>query len=104
MISQGRLKETVFAQIGYSDYRPQNYEFIDFLPKDKFEEKIEECSLLITHSGVSSIISGLNKNKPIIVYPRLKKYKEHVDDHQLEIAKSFADLNYVLVWGRRQSL
>lgn len=96
LIKEGKLKEEVFGQIGNSTYTPINYKYKRFLDKDEFEDKIKECTLLITHSGVGTIVLGLKYNRPIIVYPRLLKYKEHVDDHQIEIADSFTELNYVL--------
>ena len=99
-----QIQEEVFAQIGHSDYKPKHYEYVDFLERDAFEEKIKESSLVITHSGVGSIITSIQSGKPVIVYPRLSKYKEHVDDHQLEIAEAFAKKNYVLCCDENDSL
>lgn len=95
-IEQNLIEEEVIAQIGNSDYIPIHYAYERFLDKDKFEEYINSASLVITHSGVGSIISAINARKPIIVYPRLAKYKEHVDDHQLDIARAFEKKNFVL--------
>ena len=53
------------------------------------KKKIRECDVLITHSGVATIIAGLKNDKKVIVVPRLAKYGEHVDDHQVQIAESF---------------
>lgn len=103
-IEKGIIKEEVFAQIGNSDYKPKHYKFKKFINKDEFEKIMEECTILITHSGVGTIISGLNHNKPVIIYPRLKKYNEHVDDHQTEIAKSFSEMNYVLLCNENDDL
>jgi len=96
LIEKGVITEEVFAQIGESNYIPQRYEYEKFMSKEQFEEKISGCDILITHGGVGTIVAGLKRNKKVIVFPRLKKYGEHVDDHQLEIAKSFSQLNYVL--------
>lgn len=96
LIEKGIVKDTIFAQIGESSYTPRHYQYVRFLEKELFEKKMEMCDILITHSGVGTIISGLKHKKPIIVYPRLAKFKEHVDDHQIEIAETFASLNYVL--------
>lgn len=104
LIQTGKIKEEVFAQIGHSDYKPQNYKYKDFIGKEEFDKVVEQCDVLITHSGVGTIISGLNRNKPIILYPRLAKYKEHVDDHQLEIAQSFFDKNFVLLCNENDDL
>ena len=96
LFEQKLLNEEVFAQIGHSDYRPKNFKWVDFLNKEDFENAISSSSLIITHGGVGSIITAKKSGKPVIVFPRLKKYKEHVDNHQLEIAEAFEKKNFVL--------
>ena len=90
------IKEEVYAQIGNSTYQPKYFESEKFMDKDVFDEYISKASLIITHSGVGSIITSLKKEKPVIVYPRLAKYNEHVDDHQLDIARAFEKKNFVI--------
>ena len=104
-IEQGQITDKVIAQIGYSDYLPKRYEYIDFLQGES-QEALENDfrEKLIAHSGVGSIISAINSNKPVIVYPRLAKYREHIDDHQLEIAYAFSVKNYVLCCGEEDDL
>ena len=63
---------------------------------DKFNELMETCNLLITHGGVGTIISGLKNGKKVIAVPRLQKYGEHVNDHQLQIIENFSEAGYVL--------
>ena len=104
LIENKVITEEVYAQIGHSDYVPQNYKYTDFLSKDKFESYINRCNLLITHSGVGTIISGIKCEKPVIVIPRLAKYGEHVDDHQVQIANSFEEKNYILCVGEKNKL
>lgn len=98
LIGSGKITDEVFAQIGNSDYEPKNFSYEKFYGKDQFEEKIKAADLIICHSGVGTIMTAINSNKPVIVYPRLSKYKEHVDDHQLDIANAFAKNNYVLCY------
>ena len=57
------------------------------IPAAQFDDLINKAELVITHSGVNSIISCMKRNKPLIIVPRLKKYGEHVDNHQVEIAE-----------------
>ena len=104
LVEEQKITDPVFAQKGHSDYIPQYYPSVDFLNKEDFEQKMEECSLLITHSGVGTILLGIRHGKPVIVFPRLKKYKEHVDDHQWDIAKAFGKKHLVLVCGEEDSL
>ena len=59
LIDKGVIKEEVFAQIGYSDYTPINYEYKDFLDRDEFSKQVEKCEILITHGGTGAIISAV---------------------------------------------
>lgn len=104
LLENGKIQEQVFAQSGCSDYVPQHFENVPFLPKDEFEKMVDQCDLLITHSGVGSILSGITHGKPVIVFPRLSKFGEHVDDHQLQIAESFSALNLVLMYREGDDL
>lgn len=104
MIQDELIEEDVFAQIGHSDYHPYNYKFTEFIDREEFKKMIERSSLVITHGGVGSIITALNANKPVIVFPRLSEYKEHVDNHQLEIAKAFCKKNFVLCCNEEEEL
>ena len=81
--------EEVFAQIGCSDYIPKNFKYERFLNDEEFKKKIEACSLVICHCGVGSITTAMKFAKPILVYPRLRKFNEHIDDHQMDIARAF---------------
>lgn len=89
-------KYEIFVQIGYSTYTPSNINFVKFMDRKMFEEHIKECDIVITHAGTGSIISSLRIGKPVIAIPRLKKYGEHVDNHQLEILNIFSSKNYLL--------
>lgn len=104
LIEQGRLEGDIFAQIGHSDYVPRNYKYKDFLSKDDFASCISNCDVLITHSGVATIITGMKLGKPVVVVPRFASYGEHVDDHQLQIAESFSDKNLVLMCKNMDNL
>lgn len=104
LIKSGEITDEVFAQIGNSDYTPSFFRYVRFLPKNKFDEYVEKCDLLITHSGVSTIVTGLLLRKKIIVVPRMKKYGEHVDDHQIQIAEIFSEKNYVVMFEEHEKL
>lgn len=90
------MSEEFFVQTGHSNYVPQHCKYNDFLDAQELQGMIEECSVLITHSGVGTIMRGINAHKPIVVVPRLAQYHEHVDDHQVQIAEAFAGKRCVL--------
>jgi len=96
LVADGKLTMPVAAQIGWSEYEPKNFQYHRFLDKDEFDKLISDASIVITHGGVSSIITAIKLRKPVIVFPRLEKYAEHVDDHQREIARAFAQKGFVL--------
>jgi UDP-N-acetylglucosamine transferase subunit ALG13 len=97
LIEQGFIQEEVFAQIGYTDYKPKHFKHSKLVEEEEMNHAIEKSSLVITHSGTSSIIKCLKMGKKVIVVPRLAKFHEHVDDHQLEIAEVFDKKNAVEV-------
>ena len=53
---------------------------------------MEKANIVITHGGTGAIIGAVKKGKKVIAVPRLAKYGEHVDDHQLQLIKQFDDL------------
>lgn len=104
LVSTGGIKEEVFAQIGNSDYVPKHYPYARMMEKAEFDNMISKCDLLITHSGVGTIISGLQRSKPVIVVPRKQKFNEHIDDHQVQIADAFSEQNLVLKCDRVKNI
>lgn len=95
-IEKGIIKEKVIVQAGCTKYTSKNMEIFDLISRDEFEKYIEECDLLITHGGVGSILTGINKGKKVIAVPRLSKYNEHGNDHQLQIVDNFSKRKYIL--------
>ena len=93
---KGIIKDKIIIQKGVSIFEDKKIESFDFAPKEKIEELIDNAKLVITHAGVGTIIDCLNKDKKVIVVPRLKKYAEHTNDHQLQITKEFADKKYII--------
>ena len=57
---------------------------------------INKADLIITHGGVGSIITSIEQGKKVIAVPRLKEYNEHVNNHQLDIVKSFDEMGYII--------
>lgn len=95
LIEKGIIKEKVFAQIGYSDYKPQHYEYQAFLDHDEFEAKISSADMILTHGGVGVIFGSVAKGKRVVAIPRQAKYGEHVDDHQKDTISKFSEMNLI---------
>lgn len=95
-IENGIIKEKVIVQAGCTKYKSKNMKIMDLVPREEFERLIGECDLLITHGGVGSILTGINKGKKVIAVPRLSRYNEHGNDHQLQIVENFSKRKYIL--------
>ena len=95
-IENGNIKEKVIVQAGCTKYESKNMEIMDLVPRDEFDRLISECDLLITHGGVGSILTGINNGKKVIAVPRLARYKEHLNDHQLQIVENFSERKYII--------
>ena len=95
LIEVGKIKEEVFAQIGYSDYRPKNYKSKEFLDREEFSTIMKKCNKVITHGGTGAIIGAVKNKKKVIAVPRLSEFGEHVDDHQLQITSEFSKMNFI---------
>lgn len=95
LMESGEISEDVFAQIGYSDYVPKNYQYKQFLDRDEFAVMTEKSDIVITHGGTGAIIGAVKKGKRVIAVPRRVKYGEHVDDHQLQLVGQFKELNLI---------
>lgn len=96
LISQGSITDEIFAQSGASDYRPKYYAFKAFLGRDEFQEYMEKCNTVITHGGTGAIINAVKLEKKVIAVPRLAKYGEHVDDHQIQLISQFDGMNLIM--------
>lgn len=95
-IEKGTIKGEVVVQAGCTKYESKNMKIFDLIPLDDFDELMGKCDYLITHGGVGSIVTGLNKDKKVIAVPRLEKYGEHINDHQLQIINNFDKMGYII--------
>lgn len=97
LVCNKSIIEEVYAQIGYSDYLPKNFKYERFLDYNKFAAMTKKCDLFITHGGTGAIIGAAKSGKKIIAVPRLARFGEHVDDHQIQLLKEFEKLGIILV-------
>src|SRR5512143_1471526 len=90
LIEQGLIAEEVFAQVGETSYQPRNFEAVPTLEKGSFDAQIKQATAIIGHAGIGTISCALGNGKPLLVMPRLSKYGEVVNDHQVAIAGRFS--------------
>ncbi len=90
------LKDEVIIQSGYTDFKSGKNKVVKFMDKEDFKENLNRANIVICHGGIGSILEALNNNKKVIAIPRLQKYSEHVDNHQIEIVEKLTKQGYIL--------
>lgn len=95
-VKENFINEEVVVQSGYTIFQSSFMKVVPFLSKEDFEHHIIQSSYIISHAGTGSIINGLRHNKKLIVAARLKKFSEHIDDHQVEILEAFSFKKHII--------
>lgn len=83
----GGREERVIVQKGHTKYEPSNCKSFDFVSRQRFLSYLKEARIVISHAGAGTTLLCLKYNKPQVIVPRLPKYGEHGDEHQIELAE-----------------
>jgi UDP-N-acetylglucosamine transferase subunit ALG13 len=82
------LDEQIVVQRGPSRVRSSGRVVeAEYLSFDEVVRHIRKARAVVMHAGVGSVMVALANGKRPIVMPRLHRFDEHVDDHQLELAR-----------------
>lgn len=87
LVEEKVITQEVFAQIGYTKYKPKNFKYKEMIGYDEMDQLVKKSDIIITHGGPGSIFHPLQYGKIPIVVPRDPKFNEHVDNHQILFAK-----------------
>lgn len=90
------ITEEVIVQAGHTNFVSNNMKILDFISSSELQKLLLKASFIITHGGVGSIIGAVKLDKKVIAVPRLSKYNEHVNDHQLQIIEKFSNNGYII--------
>jgi beta-1,4-N-acetylglucosaminyltransferase len=85
------IPDEIVIQRGYSRYLPKNTKQFDFVSIMEAIEYIKKSELVVSHAGIGTIILCKEYGTPILILPRKKRYGEHMNDHQMEIAKALEE-------------
>jgi len=80
------LGEEVVMQIGHTDFRPQNAKWFDFTTEAGIKGWCKKARVVVTQPAMS-ILDAQEQETPVIVVPRLKRYDEVINDHQIDFAR-----------------
>lgn len=96
LIDEEIITDEVFAQIGYTNYKPKNFNYKEMIGYDEMDNLIKKSSIVITHGGPGSIFHPLRYGKIPIVVPRNPQFDEHVDNHQILFAKRLEESEKII--------
>lgn len=99
-----QLEEEIIAQVHQVGFEPKNIKTVEFLDPDEFNELLKKARLIVSHAGIGTILSALQLNKPIIIFPRIATLGEHRNEHQLATAEKFKELGSVYVAMNEEEL
>ena len=103
LVADETIKEEVIIQKGYSDYEPKHCKAYKLISYKEMQKYLDEARIIITHGGPASFMAALERNKTPIVMPRLKKYDEHVNDHQDYFSKEVEKRMKIIVVAHTKS-
>lgn len=95
-VIDGRIKDEVVVQAGNTKYESKVLNVLNYVPFEEFNQYLAKADIIITHGGVGSILNALKLKKKIIAVPRLEKYGEHINDHQLQVIEKMTQQGYIL--------
>ncbi|NWG29869.1 MAG: hypothetical protein HXY29_00040 [Rhodocyclaceae bacterium] len=98
------LPHPVVVQHGHTPFVAPNCRTVDFLSMQEYADHIAQARVLIMHAGAGSLIHAIEAGKRPIVMPRLERYGEHVNDHQMELASALAQQRRVVLIASGQEL
>ena len=96
LISAGVLSDLV-AQTGLTHYAPRNYAWRPFMTSQDMRLHLQKAEFVICHGGCGTLNECLGLRKKIIVVPRLARFAEAPDNHQMEIVDLLGQANSILV-------
>lgn len=89
----GQITEPVFIQTGYSAYKPEYCEWKSMLGYEEMLERMSKARVVVIHAGAGSYMMARQMGHMPVVVPRQKRYREHVDENQMNFAGWLAERN-----------
>jgi len=99
-----QLDEEIVAQVNGSGYLPRHINTIDLLPPDEFDRLFSSARLIVAHAGIGTIITAMQQQKPVIIFPRIAALGEHRNEHQLATAAKMKEAGWVYVANTKEEL
>ncbi len=93
----GSTGEEVIIQRGATPLEPAHAQAFTYASASEIEALMRSARVVLTHAGAGSLMMARAVARAIVVVPRVKRFGEMVDDHQLELADALERLGWVAV-------
>ena len=91
------VSETVLIQRGASRCPPISSASFDFTDEASMAAYLSSARVVVAHGGAGSILEAMDARKPLVLVPRLKRFGECLDDHQVELVQALAEQGRAVV-------
>jgi UDP-N-acetylglucosamine transferase subunit ALG13 len=82
--------EQLLVQHGPVEPPPGAQRATAFMQFPEVIESMDQADVVVCHAGAGSILCALRAGHTPVVVPRLKRFEETVDDHQVELGRALA--------------
>jgi UDP-N-acetylglucosamine transferase subunit ALG13 len=89
--------EELMVQHGPAPAPPGVAQAWPWLTFEEILENMQKARVVVSHAGAGTLLCAHQLGHTPVVAPRLQRYDETVDDHQVELARAFERTGQVLV-------
>lgn len=89
--------EELVVQHGPGEPPPNAASAVPWMTFAEIVEQMERADHVVSHAGAGTVLCAARAGQTPIVFPRLERFGETVDDHQLELARRLAEDGRVIV-------
>lgn len=89
LIKYQLINEEILVQYGFSTHFPDGSKAYRNLSEHEFLNYVDRASLIISHcdENVAQLLE--DKDTPYVLVPRLQRFREYIDNRQMEVADEF---------------
>ncbi len=91
------LPAPITVQHGSTPFSADGCMARDYVGREEFGDLLVSSSIFIAHAGAGCLLEAIRAGKLPIVMARLRRYQEHIDDHQLQLSAALEDEGRVIV-------
>jgi UDP-N-acetylglucosamine transferase subunit ALG13 len=90
------LQEELVVQYGHCTFVPRAARADKFIGFDEVKALIQQARVVVCHAGAGTVLSATCLGKRPVAVPRLKRFGEMVDDHQVDLVDAFEQMGSVI--------